>query len=1613
MPPVLVDRGDFLKGASRTVRDHRVPYNKVRSISNFALPDSRARRRAGYKATSTDVIVGQMLAKHSPSIIDRKVSATSGDTKSDIYRTPLSYGLIRYNSNLRLTTLASWTIDFYAVLGEHESLVVSPYERRTKKTTGSPTWDLQLRRPGVYLLDWCLLSNYHKFDFGTPAAPTGEIVLTADHTGAGNQFFDSFPLPVLAVSFTKTQLKADMGLIEKTGGNLGRYWPNAVQLTYNFSGGAYIPGTGYNIAIRYIIDTRTVDLLVNGVVQASYVVPSSSQYGFIGEYDLINGETYETGQARDIVLLNECTVRGSYNSTCKIQKTMHGNQVFYQDFSTNLTAPNVPWCCSPPRGTAIRDLRFWNIWLSTGEIIGNLKKSLTTANGLIGNWVLDSGVGINFDTVNNHVCSSHHTYPSYVSHPNLLNDIGIHFADGQHLILPLNDGDRFYVEDIATAVQNCFGYDSRGNGTNESWAKIQSRHEFTAQIQIITPRSWQPELNRATTASPFNTRSLLSSNIVSQESRRSMSGANAFNNCGLYRLVDGGNIPFEGSAGAKTFVLNHYGSAATGEEEFLRAYDMTLFSIEAGSQDTASTGEAKTWKVPLARGLISPDGKVVLEVLLSGGAAGASPRFYRLVTGTSLTNNTAYTLTFVKRTTFNSSSLTSPAGIILEIYIGTPSTAPVSPSITFTREILLAQAIPGGGHVVGNPHQVNMTLPVYIATTGEKFEVTITGVGGTLGPIINGTWVATKTATGFTIPVNTTALADGGVPGTVDFNPSLRSSFIKAGEDYDITIGASNVRDSWDRGVTGPNATVYTTGEGPWSISQHFMNPYQDQPGNFMMGFFRLWSRALDIADIQLFNNIAIPDKRIDINLIINVEISSITGTQIKNNTRYSSVLFMGYKSWGNPQAYQFKHISDPTLTFKNIYDPICPGGFSMEDCLGYIAIKNIEGQTGYTTNKLSSCTALVQFQTTITRQFALLGMFGENILIDRNLSGTFTQLYGEYNGLLNEFSAGTRWRGITTADRTLLVSNGGTPRTYDGKSLTSMGFKRWSGGYLTVRQTALLSGVGLTDGFYNVRVVYSSETRAIQHISESAIVQITGGPKAIAVFLLQAHPDPRVSSYTIYRTRTQTSEALARVAPLFPVSTFNSTNGFRTVQRFEDDDNNLIPFPLDLDVTPFPECALIEIVNDTVYLAGDLLIPDAVYFSDLSNPERIDTVANKLILESGGDRIVAIIGLFNTLFVFKTNSIWRIEMLNGVHQVEKVAYIGAVSEDSIHVITNPDTGRTSIFFWSQHGPYIFDGTAPEYIGFDIEDKNDPGVISSEFTWLDPTSVQVLHDPRNRELICLYKIKDPSGIIFPRRSEAVVYNYRFGSWYSYTGVLSAVTLSTVFSGESFTGFGTPIIPSISIGPGPFTPKLVYTAYIGGTNGKLYEWGKIEEDGLPDTSVGPFTIACYGSNIITLNNTTLTVGAYKHLYISVIRVASGKVFTVPIEDNDAVNVTLSTEFGTFPFTPEEGDIVYLCFPPSSVEFPWDTMDHMFIEKEVLELIMWSEKNFYLNIARDWDENDLAYKWRLLQTKKGQRTRLDLKLELEALKLSMYSFDKGSAIDSFGYKVNYRQGAIKQQ
>lgn len=1640
MPRRYLDRGDVLQGINRTVRDSRVPYNVLRSMENFALPDGRARRRPGYKQVShatsgPEIVFDNWLSKATGSALLKKESSTKHN-KQLIYNTPISYGLLRYHSDYKITSAADWTREMYVQLGPPEALVTNPFVRFARKVKGAGTYafggttaaptdnGVNLRiQDGVYLFDQTILANSLTFNTGNIAINLRNVHMLPDMSAGGNdQTFHSFPLTTMAVLFDSGKLYVIMGMVGKAGGNLGVYFPSEIQLESAFATDPYPDNLKLHVAIQYTASTGVVALLIDGVSADTHTVTDTTNYGFIGEYDDINDTIYASGLGRDIVLLNECTVRGGYGSSCRIQEEMHHHQTFFQSYDGVTFAaanqPAMPWCLSPPRGTCIRDLRFWSDKRTDVELLTNKTTTLPSGeSNNVANFPLNDGSAFCRDVENNRMLTLHHGNAAYLSDSGLVHDLGLSIADGQHLIYSTKQGDFRYIQDVHAQLKNLFGFDGRPTGatSTDDFRRIQERHGFTVQMEIRTPHSFQTEWDAVPSGGSYNIVTY-DDESGNETGKLSMEGTAGFNNSmSVFALKDGHT---DGSQAFLTDGSAHSGAA----KQYQRPYDMTLWSIEASTISADDDNHGSLKKVALARGLVSTEKRVIFEVSLGCGFDGVEPRIFRVASSTTLSADTAYSLTFVKRPTYDDAkSPTTPVGIDFEIWIydlsGAQST---TPDVTHVRKIFLETV---DSVLAVNPAEVKLISNHGLAI-GTKMPVNIEGT--TTTPSIDGVQDATIIGVDtFTVPINVTA-GQGAAAGTAELDHTLRSTAIRNEPSIDVIIGASFVNNFFDRGVSAPNPGGTNTG--PWLVPQHFMSSWMDQPGFFILGVWRMWTTAITNGEVQdraleLSTSTSMNTKNYTPDLLFNLELEEVSGAQVTNKSRYPIVFDLGYKSWGAGNGFELQPVEILGLSgeFDNLIEPMVPGTAAFEDRLGYAPLFGSPGD--YTSTVNAECKTLAAFQTTLTHRFGLIYGFDDHLIFDNSLDGSISPLHIQAGGLLNDFAPKEFWRGTSIGDRTILTSVGGLPKVYNGKNGLVAGFKRYQGGPPIVSVVATVTAKnatskGLTaDRWYGFRIVYESEEYAIRHISDVAVLQTpTGATRAVSIISISPHYDPRITSIRVYRTRAQLTRDFALKASLFPVYEGAKPNSYIPEFYISEDDSLLISAPLNLNQTPLPNCAYSASLGGRLYMAGDTLIPDAVYFSDAGNPERFDTIGNVLILEeASGDKINGLVGLFGILVVFKANSIWLIEeVAAGQHQIRKVSDIGALSDKSIVVVTMPDTGRTSIFFWSQHGPYMFDLTTLQYLGFGVEERTDPGVPDLEYDWLDETSVIGLHDVKNKEVLFLYKSKDSSGNVHGRPDEALAFNYRRRTWYRYTGMIGTVALSQAFTGDDIAGA---LLAGGAPGPATFQFTHAYKAYLGGSNGRIYEWAKDEEDGLPpDDTVTKYTVLSYAGRVVTLTTSTLSANEYTHLWAVVYRSSSNTWYMIPILANSASTVTLD-ENTNYPidFDPALNDNLYVCLPPAQLVFPWDQMDAPFVEKQIVNLLTWHNKEFLVQISKDWNSADKIVPYKTLATPNVAegRSRLTVGKTMEAAKLDLVSFEKGATFNGFAYEIEYFEDAVTKQ
>jgi len=1539
-----IDRGGAFRGMDKTTRDSRQPFSSPRLLENFGLPDGRSRRRRGYK-TVHEPVKTQALCKSTPVSYSKKLQETN-HSKGTTAISPLSYGLIRWQTDYQLRRAEPKTIEFMFRLGDKEELVANNFVR---VATYPGSWTNYSFRSGVYLYDQTLLSNGHIWNDGLVVSGAIFPGTTWNMTAlASPTQFDVLPTNALSFYFDSNNLYVSFGLVESTGANTGRYWQGFMLHAL----GTYVAGTNYHVALTYDpaagAGPGRFILYVNGAASTSFDIPVTVEtFKFVGEYDVINGVTYAAGQKRDIVLLNECTARASYSSSCKIRGDMHGHQTFFHDYSFIPSAQQInTWALSPPRGTAMWDLRIWNEVRSAGNVLANAKKRILdtgTAN-LKGNWFLNEGGPICSNHVTGrerHYCTVHHGYPGYVTEAGLLSGQGIKLGEGQHLIKSFGRDDRHFGSGLAAKLCNIFD-DDIGAG----YLVHRDQHSFTVQIQILVPDAFQPELNDKGT-DPLTMRDLA---LV--ETRRAM---NTGCSADYDSLLDG---TAEAGAAAR-FFIGHATDPVPGPDiqQHLRAYDQTLWSIEGVQLKTytatsSPTNEAERRRIPVARGVLAPDGRVIFELFKSQ-TGGLQPKYCRLRSASSLVVGNVYTLTFVQRVNYvytGGTNTMDASGWVMEIWIenvtaGTPPA--LSSSFTFAA-----------GSII---------------TTG--------------------------------------ALAHE--------------------QDYDISIGASYVNDGWDHSINmpfpnGPVATPKSSflkgggairaDHGPWPVQQRFMSPYQDQPGNFTVGMFRMWSISLSNTEIARVGHSKLVGSDRSSDLLINLEFSEKTGVEIPNKSIYPDTFRLGYKGWGMPQSYRnfiYQTINLNAYLKKELFE----GTWAYEDCLGYMPITDPTYDSG---QRYTRVNGLAAFKASFGQQYGTLAVYGDAIAFDESVTGTYLPLHLANHGLMSELVPGLNWNHTIVGDRTILTSPNALPKVFDGKSINTAGFRKWNGGTPVLYETAAVPGA-LVNGWYGVVVVYFQEKNGTYIVSPVATCEVFS-TNAIGLFMVPQHPDNRVTLIEVYRTLPQATESLAKSAPLFKTrmgagSTVTvgvgGGNCFCESITIAEADANLPNVVLDRNVTEMPVCAYAASLNDRLYLVGDVLNPDIVYFSDPGNPERIDIIANSLKIPQGsGDFPTGIIAAFEAIFIFKPNAIWRLDDVGGNrHQFTRMASVGAVSDRSIQLITDPDTGRESIFFWSQHGPYKLDTSGVQYLGYPIEESKYAGDGLPEYNWLNPSSVVVGHDIGRREIICFYTPKrtDANGVTtqLDRNGEAFVYNYRVNGWYRYTGTICTNALSLVYGTSSI------FVDSVTNRLQGFVYKLV----VGGENGRLYYWGESKTDGIPTglALANPYSLAInsqYEYKPVGFDASKDYIG----LWVTIVN-TDGRWFSAPITSYDAtlvfVHVDETWTDTQKTFTVTQDCKLYFGQVPAMVELAWDQLEVSFWDKKLQEFITWHDTLFKYRIGFNNVDIPLADSWLDITDSDSQRKRTQVNRACETVKLQLASSELDATFDAIVYNVAPTKGASLEQ
>jgi len=804
------------------------------------------------------------------------------------------------------------------------------------------------------------------------------------------------------------------------------------------------------------------------------------------------------------------------------------------------------------------------------------------------------------------------------------------------------------------------------------------------------------------------------------------------------------------------------------------------------------------------------------------------------------------------------------------------------------------------------------------------------------------------------------------------------------GQNYDVIIGSSYVNNILDKGgnYNADGSGFGLSHNGAITDHQHFMTQYNDQPGFFIMGFFRLWTTAVPQKQFAQWTRSSIADSAHQSSLLYNLEIDGSKGRTVKSKSRYSVLFKKGFKSFGTSSPRSLNNVFAYTQ-----------GTWAMEDCLGYAGLPS-----SFKEWVSPICTALAPFKTDESDKYGILAFENSSVFEDLDSVGNFKQGYLTSYGLLAEYGAGDDWQAGMVDDRTFFFGRGGFPKVFNGREFSTLGLRPWMAGQLHLQtvNTGGSLGDATNDIYIGFRVVYVSEEYDLLSISPQMVAQLPTGAatKSINMWHISPHPDPRVSNIYIYRTTQQLSHTEALIAPVYLTPETPLQNRATATVVFSQADTDLIGAVLDLSITDVPDAEYGAILNGQLYV-NDKQEPSALYRSYPGNPEQFDRIATEIKLDEGaGDRINGMLSAFGAVFVFKSSSVWRIDPLDTVNvQQTKINDLGLISPLGLLLITPGDTGGQAIFTWTKQGPYLFNGVNWQYIGFATE-----GSLDNPYAFLDPSTISVVHSPKDRELLCFYKSIDTAGggKINPRYDGCLVYNYRFNIWYSYEGVPGFKGLTTVINAAT-------------------QRDLVL---IGDERGEILQWSNSDYDYFP-TKVTGLVVSYTGSSGLLVLDSALANVRVSSLWITIIRYTGASVsqfFSWPMIKADSltdVYLDLERNSGNLPFTPVAGDTFIVGLAPARLTFPWDVMDVPWVDKQINGLYSWHNAEFHFRTAKDWNETFSV--WEILSDSTGKRKYSVFAPAkfCEALKMDLVSFDVDARLDAYAYQVHYKDEGVTKQ
>lgn len=314
-------------------------------------------------------------------------------------------------------------------------------------------------------------------------------------------------------------------------------------------------------------------------------------------------------------------------------------------------------------------------------------------------------------------------------------------------------------------------------------------------------------------------------------------------------------------------------------------------------------------------------------------------------------------------------------------------------------------------------------------------------------------------------------------------------------------------------------------------------------------------------------------------------------------------------------------------------------------------------------------------------------------------------------------------------------------------------------------------NGAGALDvsATYQYKVTFYNA--ALDHESNPSLpITVTTGATDDTVTLsnIPISSDPQVTRRRLYRT-----QAGGAVWQFLDEIADNTTTVYVDLKADS---------ALGIAVTEFangvpPTASMLAIFQGIMFMVA-VANPSRVYFSTQNRPNAVDSNDFRDLDPNDGTVITGLKRLYDTLVVFKRNSIWAgvgedRETLGFVRQING---IGATCNDGI--LTVP--GKTVLAFPSDNGFYTFNGTNEAYISSEIEPiYRQGGLNQSRLT----TMVGTTYKARN---MLMWFVSNGAAI---QHDLAIVYDFTLDQWttrsVAATRVNVAATITDSAGNEGF------------------------------------------------------------------------------------------------------------------------------------------------------------------------------------------------------------------------------------